>query len=199
MTTSMIFCGMLPRLLASEGSRHDGSSENSSSPRVLIIYNFCWVFCCGSWTMTQDRRRRSRAAERKMLRKVLCAPRRMARGDDVLGVDGREESWHEWLQRTAGSLDAEVKKGAVADWVVEQGRQKWRWAGHVARRRDGRWTSRMLHWLPHGGERSRGRPATRWEDELEVFFKTRGMRWEDCAQDRGAWGQLEQIFVEAVR
>ena len=139
-----------------------------------------------------------RAAERKMLRKVLCAPRRTAQDDDVIGADGREESWQEWLQRTARSLDAEVKKGAVADWVVEQRRRKWGWAGHVARRRDGRWTSRMLHWLPHGGERSRGRPATRWEDELEVFFKTRGMRWEDCAQDRGAWGQLEQIFVEAV-
>ena len=96
-------------------------------------------------------------------------------------------------------LDAEVKKGAVADWVVEQRRRKWEWAGHVARRRDGRWTSRMLHWLPHGGERSRGRPATRWEDELEDFFKARGMRWEDCAQDREAWGQLEQSFAEAVR
>ena len=43
-------------------------------------------------------------------------------------ADGREESWQEWLQRTAGSLDAEVKKGAVADWVVEQRRKKWRWA-----------------------------------------------------------------------
>ena len=112
-----------------------------------------------------------RAAERKMLRKVLCAPRRMARGDDVLGVDGREESWQEWLQRTAGTLDAEVKKGAVADWVVEQRRRKWGWAGHVARRSDGRWASRMLHWIPHGGERSRGRPATRWEDELEDFSR----------------------------
>ena len=41
-TTSMIFCGMLLPLLASEGSRHDGLIENSSSPRVLMICNFCW-------------------------------------------------------------------------------------------------------------------------------------------------------------
>ena len=41
-TTAMIFCGMLPPLLASEGSRHDGLIENSSSPRVLMICNFCW-------------------------------------------------------------------------------------------------------------------------------------------------------------
>ena len=40
--TSMIFCGMLPPLLASEGSRHDGLIENSSSPPVLMISNFSW-------------------------------------------------------------------------------------------------------------------------------------------------------------
>ena len=141
-----------------------------------------------------------RAAERKVLRKVFCAPRRTAGGDDhAIEPDRKEESWQEWLQRTAGSLDAEVKKGAVADWVEEQRRKKWRWAGHVARRRDGRWASRMLHWIPHGGERRRGRPATRWEDELEDFFKARGMRWEDCAEDRDAWWRLEQSFAQAVR
>ncbi len=79
-----------------------------------------------------------RAAEGRMLRKVLGAPRRTAQDDDGIGADGREESWQEWLQRTARSLDAEVKKGAVADWVVEQRRRKWGWVGHVARRRDGR-------------------------------------------------------------
>ena len=41
-TTSRIFCGMLPPLLASVGSRHDGLIENSSFPRVLMICNFCW-------------------------------------------------------------------------------------------------------------------------------------------------------------
>ena len=40
--TSMIFCGMLLPLLASEGSRHDGLIENSSSPRVLMFCNFRW-------------------------------------------------------------------------------------------------------------------------------------------------------------
>ena len=37
------------------------------------------------------------------------------------------------------------------------------------------------------------------EDELEDFFKARGMRWEDCAQDREAWRLLEQSFAHAVR
>ena len=38
----------------------------------------------------------------------------------------------------------------------------------------------------------------RWEDELEDFFKARGMRWEDCAEDRDAWRGLEQSFAQAV-
>ena len=108
----------------------------------------------------------------------------------------RQESRIEWLKRTAGSLDFEIKKGAVSDWVVEQRRRKWRWAGHIVRMKGLRWTVRMLHWIPVGGERSRGRPATRWEDELKEFAKSLGKKWEDCAADRGLWGSLEASFVE---
>ena len=50
------------------------------------------------------------------------------------------ESWIEWLKRTAGSLDFKIKKGAVSDWVVEQRRRKWRWAGHIVRMKGLRWT-----------------------------------------------------------
>ena len=57
---------------------------------------------------------------------------------------------------------------AVGQERVEQQRvRKWRWAGHALRQKDGRWARQMLYWVPHGGERRRGRPATRWEDALE--------------------------------
>ena len=99
------------------------------------------------------------------------------------------------MKRTAGALDAEIEKGLVADWVREQRRLKWRWAGHVVRRNDSRWAVRMLHWIPHGGERRRGRPATRWEDELEQFAKSQGLKWETCALDRNLWAALEEKFI----
>ena len=51
-------------------------------------------------------------------------------------------------------------------------------------------------WIPVGGERSRGRPATRWEDELKEFATSIGKKWEDCAADRGLWGSLEASVVE---
>ena len=62
---------------------------------------------------------------------------------------------------------------------------------------DGRWTTRMVNWIPHGGERGPGRPATRWEDSLESFAKSKGFRWQDVAKDRDAWDSWESAFVGA--
>ena len=37
-------------------------------------------------------------------------------------------------------------------------------AGHIARRKDNRWTKHCTVWLPRRGKRSRGRPS-RWQDD----------------------------------
>ena len=100
------------------------------------------------------------------------------------------------MARTDGAGSRSQGEGAQVDWVTEQKRRKWRWAGHVSRRKDGRWSTRMLYWLPHGGERRRGRPATRWEDVLKAFAASRGAKWETWAADRSVWDTLEQDFVE---
>ncbi|KAK6730726.1 hypothetical protein RB195_007288 [Necator americanus] len=41
---------------------------------------------------------------------------------------------------------------------------KHRWAGHIMRRIDDRWTKRTLEWIPRDAKRPRGRPPTRWGD-----------------------------------
>ncbi|KAK6765586.1 hypothetical protein RB195_025475 [Necator americanus] len=41
---------------------------------------------------------------------------------------------------------------------------KHRWAGHIMRRIDDRWTKRTLEWIPRDSKRPRGRPPTRWGD-----------------------------------
>ncbi|KAK6725708.1 hypothetical protein RB195_004182 [Necator americanus] len=43
---------------------------------------------------------------------------------------------------------------------------KHRWAGHIMRRIDDRWTKRTLEWIPRDAKRSRGRPPTRLGDVL---------------------------------
>ena len=41
-------------------------------------------------------------------------------------------------------------------------KQKWRWAGHIARLKDNRWTKRCTEWKLRRGKRSRGRPSRKW-------------------------------------
>ena len=67
--------------------------------------------------------------------------------------------------------------------------------GHVVRRKDGRWAVRMLHWIPHRGERRRGRPATRWEDALEAYAQEHGQKWETWAEDNNEWRTGEAGFA----
>ena len=45
-------------------------------------------------------------------------------------------------------------------------KQKWRWAGHIARMKDNRWTKRCTEWQPRRGKRSMGRPSRRWQDDV---------------------------------
>ena len=61
----------------------------------------------------------------------------------------------------------------------------------AADRRD----TRMVNWIPHGGEREPGRPATRWEDPLDSFAKSRGFKWQEVARDRRAWDSWTAAFA----
>ena len=63
----------------------------------------------------------------------------------------------------------------------------WRWAGHIARMKDNRWTKRCTEWQPRRGKRSRGRPSRRWQDDIT---RKEGTTWNRKAADRG---QLEGI------
>ena len=44
-------------------------------------------------------------------------------------------------------------------------KQMWKWAGHIARMKDNRWTKRCTEWQPRREKRSRGRPSRRWQDD----------------------------------
>ena len=107
-----------------------------------------------------------------------------------------EESWEEWIVRATNIAVGAAKKAGVVDWVEEQRRRKWRWAGHVARRRDGRWSSRLLNWEPQEGRRAWGRPAMRWEDALCKFIRSKGESWQLAARDREKWCSWEDEFAE---
>ena len=72
------------------------------------------------------------------------------------------------------------------------GKQKWRWAGHLGRMHDNRWTKRCTEWQPREGRRNRGRPARRLRDDIEV---TAGKTWMRKTKDREEWRRLSEGYV----
>ena len=96
--------------------------------------------------------------------------------------------------------DAREKAG-LKSWVEEQRLKKWRWAGHAARREDGRWGTRLIEWVPSGKRPKKGRPKARWEDELDDFLcQARGASkgdWRLLAGCREEWEKEGIAFSRA--
>ena len=64
-------------------------------------------------------------------------------------------------------LCSEIRKRTKITDIIEYTlKQKWRWTGHIARMKDNRWTKRCTEWQPRRGQRSRGRPRRRWQDDM---------------------------------
>ena len=84
----------------------------------------------------------------------------------------------------------------IEDWVKSQKRRKYRWAGHVAQMADGRWTARLLKWVPQGQSRRQARPNLRWSFSLDNFYSILGGGgWIEVAQDRKLWKEHEDALV----
>ena len=63
------------------------------------------------------------------------------------------------------------EKTKVNDIIEEITKLKWKWAGHVARMKDNRWTIRCTEWQVRDGKRSRGRPKRRWRDDIQQWLR----------------------------
>ena len=70
--------------------------------------------------------------------------------------------------------------------------RRMRWAGHVARMREGRGVNRVLIGKPEGN-RPLGRPRHRLEDNIKMDLQEVGGScgdWMELAQDRESWRAL---------
>ena len=67
-----------------------------------------------------------------------------------------------------------------------------KWAGHIARMKDNRWTKRCTEWQPRRGKRSRGRPSRRWQDDIT---EKEGTTWIRKATDRRQWKTLMEGYI----
>ncbi|CAH2222158.1 jg26044 [Pararge aegeria aegeria] len=94
-----------------------------------------------TWPLTMGLIRRLRVTQRAMERAML-------------GVSLRDQ------------IEEIRRRTRVTDIAQRVAKLKWQWAGHIARRTDGRWGLKVLEWRPRTGKRSVGRPRTRWTDDI---------------------------------
>jgi hypothetical protein len=60
-------------------------------------------------------------------------------------------------------------------WEEKVLTNKWRWAGHVVRMKDGRPTRRIKDWRPYVGRRRPGRPERKWKDDTVKVQQRTGL------------------------
>ena len=124
--------------------------------------------------------------------------------DEQGGTETQEplelEDWVDFIRRSTGIAEEALAKTKLEDWIAGQRRRKWRWAGHVARRKDNRWSNRALHCIELDGRRPAGHPKTRWRDSVESFISSHttcsGRDWPTLAQNGQAWKSYEDKFVQ---
>ena len=118
----------------------------------------------------------------KMERKLAAAQHNMERS--MLNITYKDRKTNKWIREQTKVKD--IMK------VIKQ--RKWKWAGHVSRRRDGRWSTKITEWTPLDGKRNRGRQRKRWRDEIGQFWHD--ANWYKYARERDKWRDHAEAFIQ---
>ena len=137
------------------------------------VFNQCALpeitYGCQTWSLTKALAKKLKTSQRAMERRML----NVKLEDRIRNTTIR--------QRTR-----------VTDIVQYVTNTKWKWAGHIARMKDNRWTISSTEWQKEG-VRSAGRPK-RWRDDIVGH---RGAVWTMIAKDRERWKTLvEGYFLQ---
>ena len=117
-----------------------------------------------------------------------------------------DEPWLDWIIRTTQKPRLLAKRAGIRDWVQAQARQKWFWAGHVARMPATSWAWRTTFWRDSDWTEAMRDESTRekrpsrrrwmkWEDTLRRYATQAGLRqWARAAGNRTEWASHAEFF-----
>ena len=69
------------------------------------------------------------------------------------------------------------------------------YAGHVVRETEPKWSKLITFLIPVDRKRRRGRPNTRWVDDL---VKEIGTDWHSQARDRASWRRVANTYAQKL-
>ena len=127
------------------------------------------TYGCQTWSLTKANAQKMRTAQRAMERKILNIKLK----DKI----------------TCREIRSKTK---IQDVVAFAKKQKWKWAGHVARYEDNRWTKRITDWQPREGKRSRGSQMKWWRDDI---VQMKGITWGREARQRDEWKRGAEGYI----
>lgn len=152
------------------------NSLTSELPNTLKrkLYDQCILpvltYGAETWSLTKKHAQRIARTQRAHERRML-------------GIKLSDRKTNEWIRE-------QTKITEVMERAAEL---KWRWAGHVARRTDDRWTRLILEWRPRLGRRSVGRPVTRWRDDIK---ERAGIQWMRKSNNRWQWHEMGKAYIQ---
>ncbi|KAE9412433.1 hypothetical protein Angca_009458, partial [Angiostrongylus cantonensis] len=103
------------------------------------------TYASETWSLRKQDERALSVIERTVERTMLGVSRFTQVRDGIRSSDLRQRS-------------------KIKDAVLKAKQSKIRWAGHVMRMNDNRWTKAVSDWIPRDVKPTAGRPPTRWSE-----------------------------------
>ena len=95
-----------------------------------------------------------------------------------------QDTKSEWRVRTDQEIEALIKEENMVRFIKSQ---ILAWCGHVNWMEDNKNVKAIMKWNPID-RRSRGRPKTRWKDDVEADLRAmKIMNWRTRIEDKLAW------------
>ena len=173
------------------------------------------MYGCETWSLRIDQQRRLSVLQRKMLRMVLNARRRVictgssdaSASADISDQDSDTsnlEPWVDFLRRTAQWTDEQLQKAGLSQWIVAWKKKKWQWAAKLMKDDADKWSVRATLWQPllHSSAprgRKQARPKKRWEQDFVDYLKNawpeNDRNWHELARDEEWWMSQTEAFA----